>query len=157
MKKIPDTISLLTTAVLNTKISKVESKIPGHAKYVTTPEFNRLTEKNFTTRLKQANLVNKTDFDSKLTSFNKRIASNKTKHLEFQRKLNRLLTKDYNFFLDRTYFRSNDGSQNTFVYQPTLDTLELKKTKVLIMFLVGNQMEDIILDFSHYILLSYIE
>ena len=25
------------------------------------------------------------------------------------------------------YFTSNDGSQNTFVYQPTLDTLELKK------------------------------
>ena len=27
------------------------------------------------------------------------------------------------------YFTSNDGSQNTFVYQPTLDTLELKKDK----------------------------
>ena len=26
-------------------------------------------------------------------------------------------------------FTSNDGSQNTFVYQPTLDTLELKKDK----------------------------
>ena len=27
------------------------------------------------------------------------------------------------------YFASNDGSQNTFVYQPTLDTLKLKKEK----------------------------
>ena len=27
------------------------------------------------------------------------------------------------------YFTSNDGFQNTFVYQPTLDTLELKKGK----------------------------
>ena len=36
---------------------------------------------------------------------------------------------DYNFFLGRTYFTSNDGTQNTFVYQPTLDTLELKKGK----------------------------
>ena len=27
------------------------------------------------------------------------------------------------------YLKSNDGSQNTFVYQPTLDTLELKKGK----------------------------
>ena len=54
------------------------------------------------------------------------------------------------------YFVSNDGSQNTFVYQPTLNTLELKKTKVLIMFLVGYQMEYIILNLSHYILLSYI-
>ena len=27
------------------------------------------------------------------------------------------------------YFTSDDGSQNMFVYQPTLDTLELKKDK----------------------------
>ena len=27
------------------------------------------------------------------------------------------------------YLTSNNGSQNTFVYQPTLDTLELKKNK----------------------------
>ena len=64
MKEILDTIVLLTTIVLNTKISKVESKIPSHAKYITTPEFNKLKEENFTTRLKQANLVNKTDFDT---------------------------------------------------------------------------------------------
>ena len=42
------------------------------------------------------------------------------------------------------YFTSNDGSQNTVVCQPTLGTLELKKIKVLIMFLAGNQMEYII-------------
>ena len=37
----------------------------------------------------------------------------------------------YYFFLGRIYLTSNDGSQNTFVYvyQPTLDTLELKKDK----------------------------
>ena len=101
--------------------------------------------------------MTKTDFDNKLTNFDRKITSNKTKYLEVQKKLNCLITKDYDFFLSRIYFTSHDGSQNTFVYQPTLDTLELKKTKVLIMFLVGNQMEDIILDFSHYILLSYIE
>ena len=33
------------------------------------------------------------------------------------------------FFLDRIYFTSNDGSQNTFVYQPTHDDLELKRDK----------------------------
>ena len=32
-------------------------------------------------------------------------------------------------YLGRIYFTSNDGSQNTFVYQPTLDTLEFKKDK----------------------------
>ena len=127
--KILNTSSLVTTFVLNTKISEVANKIFDHAKYITTPECNTLTVENFASRLKQADLVNKTDFDNKLTSFNKRITSNKTKHLEVQEKLNSLITKDYNFFLRRIYFTSNDGYQNTFVYQPTLDTLELKKEK----------------------------
>ena len=70
--------------------------------------------------------MNKTDFDNKLISFNKQITLNKTKHLEVQKKLNSLITKYYNFFLARIYFTSNDGSQNTFFYQPALDTLELK-------------------------------
>ena len=73
-----------------------------------------LTAESFAARLEQADLVNKTDFDNKLTSFDKQINSNKTKHLEVQKKLNSLITKDYNFFLDRIYFTSNDGSQNTF-------------------------------------------
>ena len=126
---IPDTSGLVTTSVFITKNSKVESKILGHAKYITTHEFNKLTEKNFAGRLKQANLVNKTDFNKKLTSFNKRINSNKTKHVEVQRKLKSVIAKDYNFFLGTIYFSSNDGFQNTFVYQPALDTLELKKDK----------------------------
>ena len=37
--------------------------------------------------------------------------------------------KDYNFFLGRIYFTSNDGFQNMFVYQPTLNVLELKIDK----------------------------
>ena len=87
-------------------------------------EFNKLTAGNFGARLKQAGLVNKTDFDNELISFNKRITSNKRNYLEFQKKLNSLITKDYNFFLGRIYFRSNARSQKTFFYQPTLDTLE---------------------------------
>ena len=84
--------------------------------------------KDFAARLKQANLVTKTDFDNNL-SFNKQITSNKTKHLEVQNKLNSLVTKGYNFFLGRIYFTSNDASQNTLVYQPTPDALKLKKDK----------------------------
>ena len=61
----------MTTAVLNTKISKVEDKILDNSKYVTTQEFNNLTGENFAARLKLADLVNKADFDNKLTSFNK--------------------------------------------------------------------------------------
>ena len=43
--------------------------------------------------------------------------------------MNSLTTKYYNFFLHRIYFTKNEGSQNTFIYQTTLDTLELKKDK----------------------------
>ena len=81
--------------------------------------------------------MNKTDFDQ--------ITSNKTKSNN----------KKLYFFLGRIYFKSNNGYQNTFAYQPTLDTLELKKkTKVLIIFLDGNQREYLVLNISHYILLS---
>ena len=73
--------------------------------------------------------MSKTNFDNKLTSFNNRITSNKTKHLEVLKNLNSLITKDNNFFLGEIYLTSNNGSQNTFVYQPKLDTLELRKDK----------------------------
>ena len=68
-------------------------------------EFNKFTAENLAARLKEANLLKKTDFDNKLTSLNKRITLNKIKHLEYQKKLNSLVTKDYNFFLDRIYLQ----------------------------------------------------
>ena len=49
--------------------------------------------------------MNKTDIDNKLASVNRRITSNKTKHLEVQKKLNSLITKDFNFFLGRTFLQ----------------------------------------------------
>ena len=42
------------------------------------------------------------------------------------------------------------------VYQPTLDTFELEKGKALIIFLAGNQRECMLLNLSHFILLSCI-
>ena len=63
--KIQNTGSLETATVLNLKINEIENKIPNHDKYIITPEFNKLTAKNFTARLKLANLVTKTDFDKK--------------------------------------------------------------------------------------------
>ena len=87
----------MTTIVLNTKTSEVENKTPDNSKYITTQEFNKLTAENFAAILKQADLVAKTDFDNKLTSFNKPITLNETKHLKVQKKLNSLITRDYNF------------------------------------------------------------
>ena len=89
--KIPNTSNLVTNTVVNTKISEVENKIPDNSTYITTQEFNTLMAEAFAGRLKQADFVNKTDFDNKLTSFNKQITSNKTKHLEVQKKLNSLI------------------------------------------------------------------
>ena len=129
IKKVPHTSGLVTTTILNTKIIEAENKIPDDAKYITTQQVNKLTAKYFAARLKEPDLVNKTDFDNKLASFNKQNPSNKTKHLEVQQKLSSLITKYNNFFLGRIYFTSNDVTQNTFVYQPTLDALELKKNK----------------------------
>ena len=74
--------------------------------------------------------MNKTNFDNKLISSNRKITSNKTKYLEVQTKWNSLITKDYNFFLGRIYIKSSDRSQNIFVYQPTHDTSDLKKEKI---------------------------
>ena len=58
---------------------------------------NKLTEKISKAKLKQAGLVNKTNFDNKLTGFNRKITLNKTKYLEVQEKLDSLKTKDNNF------------------------------------------------------------
>ena len=42
----------MTTTVLNTKIGKVENKIPNRAKYITTPEFNKFADSVLDTKLK---------------------------------------------------------------------------------------------------------
>ena len=65
-----------------------------HDRYITTPEFNKLTVENFDRRLKQANLVTKADFEAKLSSRNRKITSNKTKHLVTENELKKLKTFD---------------------------------------------------------------
>ena len=40
----------------------------NHDNYITTPEFNTLASYVFNARLRQANLIIKTDFDAKLSS-----------------------------------------------------------------------------------------
>ena len=52
--KILVTNGLVTTTVSNTKISEVENRISDNSKYIITQEFNKLTTKHFTARLNQA-------------------------------------------------------------------------------------------------------
>ena len=86
IKKIPNSRGLVTKPVFTTKISDVESKIPDHAKFITSQEFIKLAAESLATRLKQANSLRNTDFDNKLISFNRKITLNKTKYLEVQKK-----------------------------------------------------------------------
>ena len=60
--------------------------------------------------------MSKTDFDKKLIRFIEKLSQIKQNVKKFEKILNSLITKDYNFFLGRYCFTSNDGSQNTFVY-----------------------------------------
>ena len=78
----------MTKAVWNTNASGVDGKISNRSKCITTKRFNKLIAENFVARLKQTDLVNKTDFDNKLTRFKRQITSNKAKHIEVQKKLN---------------------------------------------------------------------
>ena len=61
--KIPNVSNLSKKTDYNTKISKIENKFPDydHDKYITTPEFNKLTAENVNARLAQANLASKND------------------------------------------------------------------------------------------------
>ena len=62
-----------TNLAATTVLTAVENKIPDHSKYITTPEFNKLTAEYFPVRLAQviqqtkkiifSNFVRKTDFD----------------------------------------------------------------------------------------------
>ena len=65
--KIPDASNLVTKTNYNTKLVKLTRNDHNHDhdKYITASEFNKLTAENFAARLKQANLITKTDFDTK--------------------------------------------------------------------------------------------
>ena len=59
--KIPATSSLVTATVLNRKSGEIENKSLDHSKYITAEKFNKIAAENFASRLKQANVVGKTD------------------------------------------------------------------------------------------------
>ena len=81
----------------------------NHGKYITTPEFNTLTADVFNVRLAQTNLITKTDFDVKLSSLNRKITSNKSKHLLVENELKKLKTFDSSYFIGKSHFEE-DGT-----------------------------------------------
>ena len=59
----------------------------------------------------------KTDFDAKLSSLNKRVTVNKTKHLLVVNELKKLKAFDLSYFIGKSHFEE-DGAQNYLVFQP---------------------------------------
>ena len=60
----------------------------------------------------------KTDFDAKLSGFNRKTTQNKRKHLLVESELNKLRTFDSIYFIGKSHF-DGDGTQNYLVFQPT--------------------------------------
>ena len=67
-------------------MTEIENKLNNHNhdEYITTPESNTLTADVFNARLKQANLVVKTNSDNTVSNLNNEIAAKKTKNLFYQ-------------------------------------------------------------------------
>ena len=130
----------MTTTVLNTKIRKVENKIPDQVKYVTTPKFNEFSG---------------TKFDSKLKQILQQIVMLILHHnvLKNNENMEKLLVFDLGYFLGKIVF-GDDGFQNMCFYQTTVSTLELKKKKTRNILLVENPKEHILLNLLHHIVLS---
>ena len=64
-------------------------------------------------------MITKTDFDAKLSSLNRKITQNKTKHLLVENELNKLKTFDSSYFIGKSHFEE-DGTQNYLVFQPII-------------------------------------
>ena len=71
--------------------------------------------------------MTKTDFDAKLSSFNRKITENKTKHLLVQNELNKLKTFDSSYFIGKSHFEE-DGAQNYLVFQPLIKYFQLNRS-----------------------------
>ena len=88
-RTIPDVNGLVTTA-FNTKIGEV--KIPDHAKYITTPEFNKSAGSTFYIKLKHANLATNSDVNA--------VSQCATKNRE---KIEKLPRFDLSYFIAKTF------------------------------------------------------
>ena len=93
-------VVLLKKQIYDTKVTEIENKLNNHNhdKYITTPEFDTLAA------------------DDKLSSFNRKITENKTKHLLVQNYLNKLKTFASSYFRGKSPFEE-DGEQNHLIFQ----------------------------------------
>ena len=110
--KTPSISGLVKKTDYNTKITDIENILNNHNhdKYVATSEFNTLAANIFNSRLAQPNLITKTDYDAKLSSLNRKITANKTKHS--------LNDNVLSYYRGKQYFDEGSGKQNYLVILP---------------------------------------
>ena len=77
--------------------------------YIAT-DFNTLAADFFNARLAQANLITKANFDATLSSLNRKITANKTKHF--------LNDNDLSYYRGKHYFDEGSGKKNYLVFLP---------------------------------------
>ena len=117
--KIHNVSSLVWKADYDTKVTEIENKLNDYNpdKYVTTPKFNTLAADVFNARLKQVNLVAKTNFDNTVSSLDSKIAKNKTKNESIENRFKKLKAFGLDYFIGKSHFEE-DGAQNYLVFQP---------------------------------------
>ena len=141
--EIPNISCLVKQKQIIKKITEIEKKLTDHDhdKYSTTPEFNNLAARVFTTRLAQENLVTKTDFHTKLISLNRKTNSNKTKHLLVENQLKKPKTFDLDYFIAKSNLEKDDV-QNYLVSQPMIRYLILKGLVLIMIILHHRNLKD---------------
>ena len=117
--KIPDVSSLVKKQNMMQESMSLKKKLTdhNHDKYIITSEFYTLAADVFNARLGQASLITKIDFDAKLSSLNRKITANKSKHLLIEKELKKLKTFDSRYFIGKSHFEE-DGTENYLVFQP---------------------------------------
>ena len=61
--------------------------------------------------------MTKTDVDAKLSNLNGKITQNKSTYLLVENELNQLKTFDSGYFIGKSHFDNEDGTQNYLVFQ----------------------------------------
>ena len=75
-------------------------------------------------------MITKTDFDAKVSSLNRKITSNKTKHLVTKNEFKKLKTFDLGYFIGKNHF-DEDGAQNYLVFQSMLEYFMLNSKWII--------------------------
>ena len=138
--KIPDVSSLVEKTDYNRKITEIGNKLTDHNydKYITTPEFNKLAANIFPSRLKQAKLVTKPDFEDNLKSLKQKINSNKTKILLVEIELKKLQIFDSIYFMGKVILKDMVHKFISYFNQCTNILKGLVVLVLVVIFIFGN-------------------